>query len=246
MNMDALVQQIRNRYQQVKEQVAQSARHVGRTPESVRILVVTKTQPVEIIQAAIQAGITLFGENYPEEALPKILAFRDHPFLEWHMIGHLQSRKARIVVQHFDVMETIDRVEIAEKLNRMAQEAQRCLPVLLELNVSGEESKFGFPAWNQETLSLLENEVEKILSLPFLSIRGLMTMPPLFEHMEESRPYFVKLRQVQDLLKKKFPQACWDELSMGTSVDYPVAVQEGATIIRIGTAILGPRRQKTV
>ncbi len=244
--MNALVQQIREKYQQVKEQVAQSAHLVGRSPESIRILVVTKTQPVEVIQAAVEAGITLFGENYPEEALPKILALEDHPSLEWHMIGHLQSRKARIVVQHFDVMETIDRVEIAEKLNRLAQEAQRQLPVLLELNVSGEESKFGFPAWDQNTLSALQTEVEKILSFPFLSVRGLMTMPPLFEEMEQSRPYFVRLRQVQEHLMKKFPQACWDELSMGTSVDYPVAVQEGATIVRIGTAILGPRKQKTV
>lgn len=244
--METLVRHIRERYLRVKEQVAQSAFEVGRDPKAIRILVVTKTQPLEVVKAAIEAGITLFGENYPEEALPKILALQSQPGIEWHMIGHLQSRKARIVVEHFSVMETIDRVEIAEKLNRFAQGANRVLPVMLELNVSGEESKFGFPAWDEQTFTSMLGAIEKVVSLSNLSIKGLMTMPPLFEKMEESRPYFVKLRKIQDSLRKIFPQVCWDELSMGTSADFPVAVQEGATIIRIGTAILGPRRQKTV
>lgn len=244
--METLVQHIRERYFQVKHQVTQSALQVGRDPQTIRILVVTKTQPLEVIKASIEAGIRLFGENYPEEALPKILAVQHQQGIEWHMIGHLQSRKARIVVEHFSAMETIDRIEIAEKLNRLAQEANRVLPVMLELNVSGEESKFGFPAWDEQTFASMLGAIEKIISLPNLSVKGLMTMPPLFEQMEASRPYFVKLRRIQDSLRKIFPQVGWDELSMGTSADFPVAVQEGATIIRIGTAILGPRRQKTV
>lgn len=244
--MEPLVQEIREKYLFVKDRVYQSARLAGRNPETIRILVVTKTQPVEVVKAALDAGITLFGENYPEEALSKILAVQGYPEVEWHMIGHLQSRKARIVAEHFSVMETIDRVEIAEKLNLLAKEANRVLPVMLELNVSGEESKFGFPAWDFNHLPDLLENIEKMVSLPFLSIQGLMTMPPLFDNMEDSRPFFVKLRKMQDFLRNHFPQISWNELSMGTSSDYPVAVQEGATIIRVGTAILGPRKQKTV
>jgi len=239
--MDTLVTQIRERYQRTLESIAAAARTAGRDRESVRLVVVTKAQPLEVVQAAVQAGARILGENYPEESVRKILSIGPEIGVEWHMIGHVQSRKARLVIEHFDLLQSLDSLKLAERLNRMAQETSRVLPVMLELNVGGEESKYGWPAAHEKDWPALYTEIEAILGLEHLQMRGLMTMPPLETDPEEARIYFRTLSLLRDHLAARYPQADWRELSMGTSADYEVAVQEGATLVRIGTAIVGPR-----
>ena len=239
--MEALVPQIRERYQQTLERIAQAANTSGRDPESVRLVVVTKAQPLEVAQAAVQAGARILGENYPEESVSKIISFGSESGVEWHMIGHVQSRKARLVIEHFDLLQSLDSLKLAERLDRMAAESGKVLPVMLKFNVGGEESKYGWPAMGEKDWPALYPDIESILGLGHLEVRGLMTMPPLETDPEEARVYFRTLRLLRDHLVTRYPQANWRELSMGTSADYEVAVQEGATLVRIGTAILGSR-----
>jgi pyridoxal phosphate enzyme (YggS family) len=239
--METLVNQIRERYKNTLKNIAAAAQTSGRDPESVRLVVVTKAQPLEVVQAAFQAGVRLFGENYPEESVTKILSFDPESGVEWHMIGHVQSRKARLVIEHFDLLQSLDSLKLANRLNRMAVETGRILPVMLEFNVGGEESKFGWPAAHEADWPDLYPTVEAILGLENLEIRGLMTMPPLETDPEDARVYFRTLRLLRDHLVARYPRADWRELSMGTSADYEVAVQEGATLVRIGTAIVGFR-----
>jgi pyridoxal phosphate enzyme (YggS family) len=205
--------------------------------------VVSKSQPLETIRAAIAVGITIFGENYAEEALGKIAALNETE-VEWHMIGHVQSRKADLIAANFTMLHSLDSSKLAGRLDRYCGELNRILPVLVEFNVSGEESKFGFPAWEEKRWSDLNPDIEKILALSHLRVTGLMTMPPFYEDPEQTRPYFQRLRRLQDYLANQYPQAQWHDLSMGTSLDYIAAVQEGATFVRIGQAILGPRANK--
>ena len=239
--METLVSQIRERYQRTLDRIAATAKAAGRDPAEVRLVVVTKAQPVEVVRAAIQAGARVLGENYPEESASKILYLGPQSGVEWHMIGHVQSRKARLVIEHFDLLHSLDSLKLAERLNRMAAEAKRALPVLLEFNVGGEESKHGWPAVQEKEWPALYPDVETILGLENLEIHGLMTMPPLETDPEAARVYFRTLRLLRDHLAARYPRADWRELSMGTSVDYEVAVQEGATLVRVGTAIVGSR-----
>jgi pyridoxal phosphate enzyme (YggS family) len=217
-----------------------AARRAGRDPESVRLVVVTKTHPVETVWAAIEAGAKVLGENYAEEAVAKMNAIGQAE-VEWHMIGHVQSRKAKLVAENFGMMHSLDSLKLARRLDNFAAEAGRVLPILLEFNVGGEASKSGWEAGDESRWEGLLPEVETILSLGHLETRGLMTMPPLGEQAEASRAYFVRLRRLQDFLRGHFPQSRWDELSMGTSLDFTVAIEEGATLVRVGTSILGPR-----
>lgn len=244
--MDGLRQEvIRANYLRVVEQIDKAARSVGRDPASIRLVVVTKGHPLEAVQRAVQAGIRLFGENYVEEGRAKKQAFAPEDQLEWHMIGHVQSRKARWVCESFDWLHSLDSLKLAQRLDRFAGELQRRLPVLLECNVSGEETKFGWPAWQEQLWENLAQEVSSLATLPNLEVRGLMTMAPFFTEAEPARPYFKRLRRLRDFLARRLPQASWDELSMGMSGDFPVAVQEGATIVRVGTAIMGERPMNT-
>lgn len=240
--MDAEVARaIRLRYEQVLERIALAARISGRKQEDVHLLVVTKNHSIEAIRAVIDAGARQLGENYAEEALPKILGLAEFSDLKWHMIGHTQSRKAGIVVKHFDYMHSVDSIKLAQRLSRLAQEESRILPVMLECNVSGEESKFGFQAWDEANWDALAEEVRMILPLPGLEVRGLMTMAPFFDQAEPARPYYKKLRRLQHYLNVRLSTTCLEELSMGMSGDFPVAIEEGATWVRIGTSILGTR-----
>lgn len=239
MNED-LVAAIRSRNQSVLDRIAAAATRSGRRADSVRLVVVSKAQPVEILRAALAAGIRTFGENYVEEALEKMSALRENS-VEWHMIGHLQSRKAREVAWSFDMLHSLDSLKLAQRLDRFCDLLGKKLPVLLEFNVSGEESKFGYPAWQESEWPSLEAEIGAITSLPGLQVKGLMTMPPFFDDPDRTRPFFRRLKSLQAFLSTRFPQADWAELSMGTSIDYITAVEEGASLVRVGTAILGPR-----
>ena len=244
-SMSDLIATIRENHQAALDQIATAARKNGRNPAEVRLVVVTKSQPLEVIQAAIKAGVRIFGENYPEEAVTKIQSLAGQSAVEWHMIGHVQSRKARLVADHFALLHSLHSLKLAQRLNRFAAEQNRALQVLLEFNVGGEESKSGWDASEETQWNAFLPEISDLLDLPHLRVQGLMTMPPLETNPQDSRHYFLRLTQLRDHLAAQFPNADWRELSMGTSADYPVAVEEGATLVRVGTAIVGARRYKT-
>ncbi|MBM3124928.1 MAG: YggS family pyridoxal phosphate-dependent enzyme [Chloroflexi bacterium] len=239
--MSGLVESIRGRYNSTQERIASAAIRAGRDPNSVKLVVVTKSQPLEIVQASIEAGVRILGENYAEEGAAKIQAVGNRSAVEWHMIGHVQSRKAQTVVRNFDFMHSLDGLKLAGRLDRFSAEEGRILPVLLEFNVGGEGSKSGWPAWDETRWSSLLEDVAAITQLRNLNVRGLMSMPPIGNIAEESRPYFQKMVGLQQVLCSQFPQVDFLQLSMGTSLDYEIAVEEGATLVRIGTAIVGPR-----
>lgn len=243
--MSKLVESIHEKYLQALENIAMAARSVGRDPSAIRLVVVTKTQPVEVVRAVIEAGIPILGENYPEEGVMKIQFLGGGSTVEWHMIGHVQSRKAQLVAANFNFLHSLDSLKLARKLDRFCGEAGRALPVLLEFNVGGEESKSGWDASNELLWPSLLDDISAVISLPNLQVRGLMTMPPLGATADFSRPYFQKLKRLQEYLFGQFPKTDFSELSMGTSVDYETAVQEGATFVRIGTSIVGTRQYKT-
>jgi len=242
--MHDLTSTIRENYQHTLGQIADAARKSGREPEDVKLVVVTKSQPKEIVQAAIDAGVRMLGENYPEEGVTKIQSLSNQSGVEWHMIGHLQSRKARLVVEHFALLHSLDSLKLARRLDRFAAEQNRILPVLLEFNVGGEDTKSGWDASNDTQWNYFLPDVESILDLDSLCVHGLMTMPPLGTEPEASRRFFQRLKLLRDHLASLYPGADWRELSMGTSADYLVAVEEGATFVRVGTAIVGERRYK--
>jgi pyridoxal phosphate enzyme (YggS family) len=232
---------------QVQVRIAEAALRIGRDPTEVTLVAVTKTRSAEAIIAAHQVGVRHFGENRAEEGaakIPAVLAATSGDPPTWHMVGHVQSRKARAVVEHFDCVHSIDRLRIASRLSRFAQESVRTLPVLLECNVSGEETKFGFDlrSWQRDETQreAFFTNVEEILALPGLSVQGLMTMAPLVTDPEAVRPVFASLRALMDALKEHFPAHSWHHLSMGMTDDFEVAIEEGATMVRIGRAIFGP------
>jgi pyridoxal phosphate enzyme (YggS family) len=242
--MQERIQQIRDRLEAVQERIEIAAHRSGRSREAIKLVVVTKAHPVEIVEAAIHAGAQMLGENYADQAQPKIQALMKlSKGISWHMIGHIQSRKARLVADYFDYVHSIDSLSIAEKLGRLMTERNRKMEILLECNVSGEESKYGFPAWDETQWSVIADQVDRISRITGLVIRGLMTMPPLYKDQDQTRPYFIRLRMLRDYMKSQFTAQNWDELSMGTSHDFEAAIEEGATFVRIGTAILGSRQK---
>ena len=243
--MSDIVSSIRDNYQYTLEQIESAARKSGRNPGDIKLVVVTKSQPVNVVQAALEAGVRILGENYPEEGVTKIQSLPFQSGVEWHMIGHVQSRKARLVVEHFELLHSLDSLKLANRLNRFSEEHKRILPVLLEFNVGGEDTKSGWDALEESQWNKLIPDIQSILELPNLRIRGLMTMPPLGTSPEDSRRFFQRLRLLRDHLDSHFPDTDWRELSMGTSADYTVAVEEGATLVRVGTAIVGTRRYKS-
>jgi len=243
--MNDLVRSIREKYLQTLDSIADAARSAGRDPGSVKLVLVTKTQQLEDVRAALEAGVTIFGENYPEEGVMKIQSLREFSAVEWHMIGHVQSRKAQLVPGNFNLLHSLDSLKLAKRLDRFCAEVGSTLPVLFEFNVGGEESKSGWLAGDETLWPSLVDEIGTVIDLPNLRVRGLMTMPPLGSTPEDSRPFFQRLKRLQEYLAAQFPQADFSELSMGTSGDYETAVQEGASMVRIGTAIVGARHYKS-
>lgn len=233
----------------IRERIAQAALRRGREPNHVNLVAVSKTFPVHAVMAAYNAGQRHFGENRPEEGAEKIPLIReslgDGTLPTWHMIGNIQRRKAPLVIAHFDMVHSIERMAVATRLSTLAQQANRTIPVLLECNVSGEVSKNGYAmtGWENDLLMRQSfiNEVAAVINLPGLEVRGLMTMAPLVEDAQAIRPVFVSLRALRDVLYEAFPDADFPHLSMGMSSDYEVAVEEGATLVRIGRAIFGQR-----
>jgi len=217
-----------------RERIAEAALKKGRDPSGVRLMAVTKTVEDARIVEAVSAGVDILGENYVQEAKRKIETLGIK--VEWHLIGHLQSNKARYAVRLFDMIHSVDRLNLAEELDRRSGLAGAVTPILIQVSVSGEITKGGVPV--EDALAL----VREVARLEHLSVRGLMTMPPWFEDPEEARPYFRALRELGDRVREAaFPGVSMDELSMGMTQDYEVAVEEGSTIVRIGRALFGDR-----
>jgi len=222
-------------YRRLVDRISEAAISSGRNPREIRLLAAAKSQSVELIRAAVDAGVRLVGENYVQEAREKRQAIAAP--LEWHMIGHLQRNKVKVAVDLFEVIETLDNAALARELDKEGRKRDQTIRALIEVNLAGEESKSGVP--KGEVMAL----VAAVGELSHISVEGLMTVPPFRENLEAVRPYFRELRTLKDELQRlNIPNVKLQELSMGMTHDYAIAVEEGATIVRIGTALFGPRR----
>jgi pyridoxal phosphate enzyme (YggS family) len=226
----------------VRRRIWQAAERAGRDPADVTLVAVTKTWPVEVVLAACALGIRDLGENRVEEALEKIPRIREQlpagRSVRWHMIGHLQHRKVKDAVRLFDMIESVDSVPLARRLDKRAAELGKSIPILLEVNVSGESSRSGFaPA----PLDALIGAAREILNLEHLELEGLMAIAPIVSEPDQARPYFRMLSRLREELRVRFPNHAWRHLSMGMTDDFEVAIAEGATLVRIGRAIFGER-----
>ncbi|MGC2473974.1 MAG: YggS family pyridoxal phosphate-dependent enzyme [Candidatus Sulfotelmatobacter sp.] len=223
------------------ERIAEAAKRASRRPEEIVLMAVTKTHPPERLREAYEAGLRLFGENRVQEFAGKAGGLADLTAADWHMIGHLQTNKAVKAAELFSAVDSVDSVKLAEKLNAAAHGRGKKLPVLIEVNVGEEEAKSGAAPNSQELRALL-------LSAPrfeALTFRGLMTVPPFTDDPEGARPYFRKLRELRDTVAaRKLPAISMGVLSMGMSHDFEVAIEEGSTCVRVGTAIFGEREPK--
>lgn len=234
-----LADEFRARLDRIHARISDACQRSGRPTSDVKLVGVTKTVSVERIGAAIEAGVRLFGENRVQEAAPKIAELAKvspDVSLRWHFIGHLQSNKARRAVELFETIHSVDSFKLAERLDRAAAELNRRLPIMLEVNLAGEASKSGL---SPESLIQTVTQVAGLLQTDLI---GLMTVPPYLENAEDVRPYFRRLKQLRDEASSIAGDACL-ELSMGMSHDYEVAIEEGATFVRIGTALFGSRQQ---
>lgn len=243
---------IHENIRRVQERIAEAALRVGRDPGGVTLVAVTKTVAVPMIVEGYLAGLRHLGESRPEEGaekIPQVNKAVSGPRPTWHMVGHVQSRKAALTIAHFDVVHSVDRPKIARRLSQFAIQAGREIPILLECNISGEETKYGFAVqgWEKDIAQRERffDACDEILALPGLRVEGLMTIAPLTDDPETIRPVFASLRALRQALRERLPQSAWPHLSMGMTDDFEVAVEEGATIVRIGRAIFGPRHPVT-
>ncbi len=223
----------------IRERIATAARRAGHDPSAITLMAVSKTFPPESIREAYAAGIRIFGENRVQEFAGKIDALRGLAGMEWHLIGHLQSNKAAKAAELFGAVDSLDSVKLAERLNAAAAAARKTLPVLVEINVGGEEAKSGIAPGSDE----LEQILIRAPQWKNLSIRGLMTVPPYADDPEGSRPFFRQLREIREsIAAHDLPAVSMDVLSIGMSHDFEVAIEEGSTCVRVGTAIFGERK----
>ncbi len=226
---------IHDNLETIEAKIQAAVDKAGRKRDEVEFMVVSKTWPVEVVQMVVDCGHTLFGENKVQEGMAKIPELPSS--LEWHLIGHLQKNKIRKALPLFQRLHSIDSLELAEQVNRIAGEEGLYPDVYLEVNLAEEASKYGF------TQKAIRRDLESLLELDRLNIRGLMIIPPATALPEESRPYFVQLRELRDALETEFDLKL-GELSMGMSSDYAIAIEEGSTIVRVGSAVFGPRGSK--
>ena len=230
----------------VRQTITDACNRVNRNPADVTLIAVSKTHSSDAVLKAIEAGVQHFGENRVEEAHDKIQIVNAHAAtpVTWHMIGHIQSRKAKDVFDLFDYVHSVDSLKLAGKLSGLAVEAGNSLNILLEMNVSGEQAKYGFSAsgWDTDRMvrDRLWEEVAQIVAMRGLTVQGLMTMAPMMPNPEQTRPIFASLALLRRALSDLF-QVSFRELSMGMTDDYPIAVEEGATMVRVGRAIFGER-----
>jgi PLP dependent protein len=218
----------------VQERIAKAAARVGRDPEGVTLVAVTKTMPVERIREAIDAGQRVFGENRVQEAQAKVEALGRE--VQWHLIGHLQRNKVKFVCDLFELIESVDSLSLAQDIDARAARHGIVMPILIQVNIGDETTKSGIAA--PDTLAL----VQQVATMPHIALKGLMCVPPIVEVAEHARPYFVELRTLAEQIEReRIPNVAMLELSMGMSHDFEVAIEEGATMVRVGSAIFGPR-----
>lgn len=236
MNIDAdQITEFNRRITEIRQRIARAAEKADRDPSDIRLVAVSKTVSAERVRTAIEAGAEILGENYVQEAREKFSTLSALA-VNWHFIGHLQRNKARYVVRIFDLIHSVDSTRLAGELNKQAGKVSKIQPILIQVNLAGEKSKSGIRPEDTETL------VRHISTLPHLSVQGLMTMPPYFNAPEKVRPYFRQLRNLRDrILDMSIKNVSMSELSMGMTGDFEVAVAEGATLVRVGTAIFGTR-----
>ena len=222
----------------IRERMAAAARRAGQSGDEIALMAVTKTHPPALISEAYASGLRLFGENRVQEFAGKAEALSALTEAEWHMIGHLQTNKASRAAELFAAVDSVDSLKLAEKLNASAVERGKKLPALIEVNVGGEAAKSGVAPGSQE----LERLLEAAPRLEALEFRGLMTVPPFMDDPETARPFFRQLRELRGAIAaRKLPGIAMDVLSMGMSHDFEVAIEEGSTCVRVGTAIFGER-----
>ncbi|MFZ0297884.1 MAG: YggS family pyridoxal phosphate-dependent enzyme [Candidatus Sulfotelmatobacter sp.] len=222
----------------IRERIAAAANRAGRNLDDIALMAVTKTQPPELIREAYDAGQRLFGESRVQDFAAKAGSLQDLQNAEWHMIGHLQTNKAAKTAELFSAVDSVDSLKLAEKLDVAARQLGRKLDVLIEINIGGEAAKSGAAPDS----SALEELLLAAPRLEALVFRGLMTVPPFTDHPEGARPYFRKLRELRDAIAaRKLPAVAMEQLSMGMSHDFEVAIEEGSTCVRVGTAIFGER-----
>ncbi len=227
---------MKDRIQEVKGRIARAAADSGRDPAEIRLVAVSKTVPAHRVREAVAAGADILGENYIQEARDKHEALADCA-VSWHFIGHLQSNKAKYAVRFFDLIHSVDALKLAVELNKQAEKRKKVQDILIQVNIAGEATKSG--ASTPAVLDLME----AVSQLPNLAVKGLMTMPPFFDDPENARPYFRALRLLRETVAgEDIPNIAMDELSMGMTGDFETAIAEGATLVRIGTAIFGARR----
>ncbi len=223
---------------EVRQRIVAAAHRAGRDPSEITLMAVSKTFPAESIREAYQSGLRIFGENRVQEFSGKAPSLADLPGTEWHMIGHLQSNKASAAAEVFTAVDSVDSLRLAEKLNAAAGKLGKKLRVLVEINVGGETAKSGLAPHSGE----LEELVTAAPRLEHLDFCGLMTIPPFAEDVEQTRPYFQRLRALRDQIAgRHLPAIRMDTLSMGMSHDFEIAIEEGSTCVRVGTAIFGER-----
>ncbi len=225
---------LKEKLKNTKDRIRKTALTCGRDPNSVHLVAVSKTVPTDRVKEAIDAGVAILGENYVQEARDKFNVLSMYP-VSWHFIGHLQSNKAKYAVRLFDLIHSVDTLKLARELNKQAKKVNKVQNILIQVNISKEPSKSGADVENVASL------IKDISILENLSVKGLMTMPPYFNNPEKVRPYFSALRNLRDQIRKALPGVVLDELSMGMTGDFEVAIAEGATLVRIGTAIFGER-----
>jgi len=226
---------MKTRLQKINNRIRRAADRCGRDPSEIKLVAVSKTMPSERVKAAIDAGADTFGENYIQEAREKFNTLSAYP-VSWHFIGHLQTNKAKYAVRLFDLIHSVDSLKLARELNKFAGKIDKAQNILIQVNIGKEETKSGIHSED------LRHLIEDTSRLENLSIKGLMTMPPYFNAPEKVRPFFRTLHDLRNQLRSKVPEnVTLDELSMGMTGDFEVAIEEGATLVRIGTAIFGER-----
>ena len=227
---------MKERLDRIKKRIAEAAAGCGRNPETIRLVAVSKTVDADRVAQAIDAGAAIVGENYIQEARDKVNTLYDRP-VQWHFIGHLQSNKVKYAVRMFDLIHSVESLKLARALDKEARKNGKVQDILIQVNISREETKSGITETGAVDL------IEQVSGLENIRVKGLMTMPPFFDAPEKARPFFRQLRLLRDRIDERhIPRVSMAELSMGMTGDFEVAIQEGATLVRIGTAIFGARQ----
>ena len=226
---------MKERLERVRQRIRQAAEACHRSGTDIRLVAVSKTMPVEIVREAIETGMMELGENYIQESSEKFTTLATYP-VTWHYIGHLQSNKAKYAVRMFDLIHSVDSLKLAKALDKYAKKIDKVQAILIQVNVAKEDSKSG--VYGEDTLQL----VREAARLENIAVKGLMTMPPYFNAPDKARPFFAALRHLRDQIKNEtIPSISMEELSMGMTGDFEVAIAEGATMVLVGTAIFGER-----